>query len=215
MLFDTGPDSRIWLDNARRLGIDLSTIECVFLSHWHFDHSGAFPEVIAAISAARAVAGLSQPVIDLHPNRPDQRGLLLPSGVILLLPQQPTLDALALAGGEILTRDNPHPICDGFFFGSGAIDRVTDLAKMVTGNRPLHRPTLRFPSLTDTRRTPRMGAAADTREKEESRLGVVVGFGLINAVLGTCLVFISARSPLPGSCLNVHCRQCVLNAAAK
>ena len=215
MLFDTGPDSRIWLDNARRLGIDLSTIECVFLSHWHFDHSGAFPEVIAAISAARAVAGLSQPVIDLHPNRPDQRGLLLPSGVILLLPQQPTLDALALAGGEILTRDNPHPICDGFFFGSGAIDRVTDLAKMVTGNRPLHRPTLRFPSLTATRRTPRMGAAADTREKEESRLGVVVGFGLINAVLGTCLVFISARSPLPGSCLNVHCRQCVLNAAAK
>ena len=126
MLFDTGPDSRIWLDNARRLGIDLSTIECVFLSHWHFDHSGAFPEVIAAISAARAAAGLSQPVIDLHPNRPDQRGLLLPSGVILLLPQEPTFDTLAQAGGEILTRDNPHPICDGFFFGSGAIDRVTE-----------------------------------------------------------------------------------------
>ena len=129
MLFDTGPDSRIWLDNARRLDIDLSTIECVFLSHWHFDHSGAFPEVIAAISAARAAAGLSRPVIDLHPNRPDQRGILLPSGVILLQPPEATLDALAQAGGEVLTRDNPHPICDGFFYGSGAIDRVTEYEK--------------------------------------------------------------------------------------
>src|SRR5437868_11273674 len=53
MLFDVGPYPEIWLDNARRLAIDLSTIELVFLSHWHFDHSGGFPQVVAAICAAR------------------------------------------------------------------------------------------------------------------------------------------------------------------
>jgi 7,8-dihydropterin-6-yl-methyl-4-(beta-D-ribofuranosyl)aminobenzene 5'-phosphate synthase len=42
MLFDVGPYPDLWLDNGRRLAIDLSTIECI-LSHWHFDHSGGFP----------------------------------------------------------------------------------------------------------------------------------------------------------------------------
>jgi 7,8-dihydropterin-6-yl-methyl-4-(beta-D-ribofuranosyl)aminobenzene 5'-phosphate synthase len=125
MLFDVGPYPDVWLDNARRLAIDLSTIECIFLSHWHFDHSGGFPDVVAAISAARAAAGLGRPVVNLHPDRPDQRGVLLPSGTMLLLPQEPTFDIIAQAGGEVVTRDGPHAICGGFFFGSGAIDRVT------------------------------------------------------------------------------------------
>src|SRR5262249_55587011 len=125
MLFDVGPYPDVWLTNARRLAIDLSTIECVSLSHWHFDHSGAFPEVVAAISKARSAAGLAPPLVDLHPDRPDQRGILLPSGVMLMLPQEPAFADIAKAGGEIVTRDSPRPLCDGFFFGSGAIDRVT------------------------------------------------------------------------------------------
>ena len=39
MLFDVGPYPDLWLDNVRRLDVDLSKIESVFLSHWHFDHS--------------------------------------------------------------------------------------------------------------------------------------------------------------------------------
>ncbi|MGH6928023.1 MAG: MBL fold metallo-hydrolase, partial [Dongiaceae bacterium] len=71
MLFDVGPYPDLWLDNARRLAIDLATIECVFLSHWHFDHSGGFPEVVSAIAVARYTAGLPAPIVDLHPDRPD------------------------------------------------------------------------------------------------------------------------------------------------
>jgi len=125
MLFDVGPYPDLWLDNARRLGIDLSRIECIFLSHWHFDHSGGFPEVIAAITSARRAAGLARPIIDLHPNRPDQRGILLPSGTMIMFALEPTFEVLANAGGEIAAKSDPHPICGGFFFGSGAIDRVT------------------------------------------------------------------------------------------
>jgi 7,8-dihydropterin-6-yl-methyl-4-(beta-D-ribofuranosyl)aminobenzene 5'-phosphate synthase len=134
MLFDAGPYPDLWLDNARRLAIDLASIERVFLSHWHFDHSGAFPNLIAAIAAARAAAGLPRPVVDLHPDRPDQRGLLLPGGTMLLLPQEPTFDAIAAAGGEIAKRDDPHAVCGGFFFASGAIDRVTDYETGLVGH---------------------------------------------------------------------------------
>jgi len=134
MLFDVGPYPDIWLDNARRLAIDLSRIEHVFLSHWHFDHSGGFPKVVAAIRQARAEAGLARPIVDLHPERPDQRGILLPSGVMVMLPLEPTFEEIAQAGGEIAAHDEAHPICQGFFFGSGAIDRATEYETGLAGH---------------------------------------------------------------------------------
>jgi 7,8-dihydropterin-6-yl-methyl-4-(beta-D-ribofuranosyl)aminobenzene 5'-phosphate synthase len=133
-LFDVGPYPRLWLDNARCLDVDISTIEWVFLSHWHFDHSGGFPEVIAAVSKARSAAGLPPPTVDLHPDRPDQRGVLLPTGVMLMLPQEPTFEDIARTGAATITREDPHPICDGFFFGSGAIERVTDYETGLVGH---------------------------------------------------------------------------------
>jgi 7,8-dihydropterin-6-yl-methyl-4-(beta-D-ribofuranosyl)aminobenzene 5'-phosphate synthase len=90
LLFDVGPYADLWLDNARRLATDLSTIDCVFLSHWHFDHSGGLPAVLEAIASARSAAGLPSPIVDLHPNRPDQRGALMPNGLMLMLGQEPT-----------------------------------------------------------------------------------------------------------------------------
>jgi 7,8-dihydropterin-6-yl-methyl-4-(beta-D-ribofuranosyl)aminobenzene 5'-phosphate synthase len=54
VLFDVGPHGDVWVDNARRLGLDLAAIEAVFLSHWHWDHSGGLPVALAAISEARA-----------------------------------------------------------------------------------------------------------------------------------------------------------------
>ena len=138
MLFDVGPYPDLWLDNARRLDIDLTKIECVFLSHWHFDHSGGFPEVIAAIAEARSKAGLAPPLVDLHPKRPDQRGILLPSGVIAMLPDEPTFAEIAQAGGEIIKRDNPRPLCEGFFFASGAIERITEYETGLAGHHSFY-----------------------------------------------------------------------------
>jgi 7,8-dihydropterin-6-yl-methyl-4-(beta-D-ribofuranosyl)aminobenzene 5'-phosphate synthase len=101
VLFDAGPYGDVWIDNADRLGLDLSAIEAVFLSHWHWDHSGALPVVVRAIAHARQQSGLDGPIVDLHPDRPDQRGILTPSGVMLMLPREPTLDAIADAGGRV------------------------------------------------------------------------------------------------------------------
>ena len=137
-LFDVGPYPDLWLDNARRLDVDLAAIELVFLSHWHFDHSGGFPEVVAAIAAARAAADLPPPIVDLHPRRPDQRGILLPSGTLIMLPDEPTLAQIEAAGGKIGTTDKPHPLCGGFFFGSGEIERATDYETGLVGHHSFY-----------------------------------------------------------------------------
>ena len=44
VLFDVGPYGDVWLANAGRLAIDLSSIDVLFLSHWHWDHSGGLPD---------------------------------------------------------------------------------------------------------------------------------------------------------------------------
>ncbi|NIR32811.1 MAG: MBL fold metallo-hydrolase, partial [Gammaproteobacteria bacterium] len=134
VLFDVGPYPDVWLDNSRRLGVNLSAIECVLLSHWHFDHSGGFPAVISAIARARCAENLPLPVVDLHPDRPDQRGVLAPSGLMLMLPEEPTLSEISQAGAKIATHRHPHAICDGFFFASGEIDRRTDYEEGLTGH---------------------------------------------------------------------------------
>ena len=53
VLFDVGPYSDVWLANAERLAVDLSSIHVLFLSHWHWDHSGCITTVVAAIASVR------------------------------------------------------------------------------------------------------------------------------------------------------------------
>lgn len=138
LLFDVGPYPDLWLDNARRLDVDLAKIETVFLSHWHYDHSGALPEVIAGIAEARSAAGLAPPIVDLHPDRPDRRGLLAPSGTMFLIPKEPGFEDMRRAGGEIVTRDDPHALCNGLFYASGAIERVTEYETGLVGHYSFH-----------------------------------------------------------------------------
>ncbi|HEY7364991.1 MAG TPA: MBL fold metallo-hydrolase [Methylomirabilota bacterium] len=135
VLFDAGPYPDLWTANAARLGIDLASVEAVFLSHWHFDHSGALPAAVTAVADARRRAGRTQPLIaDLHPDRPDQRGVLLPTGTIRLLVPEPTFEALEAAGARVARHAEPHTLGEGFFFASGAIERVTAYERGLEGH---------------------------------------------------------------------------------
>jgi 7,8-dihydropterin-6-yl-methyl-4-(beta-D-ribofuranosyl)aminobenzene 5'-phosphate synthase len=185
MLFDTGPYPDVWLANADRLGIDLTGIECLFLSHWHFDHSGAFPEVIAAIAQARAAAGRPPPQVDLHPDRPDRRGVLTPSGVVLMLPDEPDIDRMRAAGGDVVTHADPHPLCDGFFFGSGEIDRVTDYETGLVGHHTFRGDDgAADPLIMDERYV-----AAYVRGRGVSVLSACSHAGIVNACLAARAAF--------------------------
>jgi len=50
VLFDTGGDGRRLLGNAERLGIDLSRIRHVVLSHIHFDHTGGLEGFLSQVA---------------------------------------------------------------------------------------------------------------------------------------------------------------------
>ncbi len=51
VLFDAGPD-QTFLDNAQKLGIDLSQVDIAFISHGHYDHGGGLPDFLKVNSKA-------------------------------------------------------------------------------------------------------------------------------------------------------------------
>ena len=133
VLFDVGPYGDVWLANAERLSVDLSSIEVLFLSHWHWDHSGGIPAVVAAISEARRRAGRAPLVVDVHPDRPDQRGILTPLDVFAMLPPEPTIEAIEAAGGHVVTHGDAHVVAD-LFVSSGDIPRQTTYETGLAGH---------------------------------------------------------------------------------
>ena len=49
VLMDTGGSFEKLTYNARALGLDLARLDAIFISHWHGDHCGALPELLASL----------------------------------------------------------------------------------------------------------------------------------------------------------------------
>ena len=192
MLFDAGPYGWLWKDNAAKLGVDLATIELIALSHWHSDHSGGLLDVVAAVAEARARAGRPAPVVDLHPDRPDQRGTLHANGTLILLPPEPRFEGLEAAGGRVVKRGEGRTLCDGFVFGSGSIARITDYEQGLVGHHTLRDDTLvADPLIMDER-----FVAAHVRGRGLTVLSACSHAGIVNVCL-------AARDSLHGIPLDV------------
>jgi 7,8-dihydropterin-6-yl-methyl-4-(beta-D-ribofuranosyl)aminobenzene 5'-phosphate synthase len=125
VLFDVGPSGDVWLSNAARLGIDLSDIDVLFASHWHGDHTRGIPAVVGAIAEARTRSGRPPLAVDVHPDRPDRRGILTSFGTFAMLPVEPTLAEIEDAGGQIATHADSHAVAGGVFLSSGDVPRTT------------------------------------------------------------------------------------------
>jgi 7,8-dihydropterin-6-yl-methyl-4-(beta-D-ribofuranosyl)aminobenzene 5'-phosphate synthase len=67
ILFDTGADGSVLLDNMRRLGVDPKEIEVVFLSHIHGDHTGGLAAFLARSPHVQVVVPAAFPVSFLQP----------------------------------------------------------------------------------------------------------------------------------------------------
>lgn len=53
LLFDTGWDGDLLLRNARVLGVDLSNIDGIMISHDHWDHAGGLPRVLKELGKVK------------------------------------------------------------------------------------------------------------------------------------------------------------------
>lgn len=48
ILFDAGSDGRILLENMSKMNLDLQSVDTVFMSHHHFDHTGGLASFLEA-----------------------------------------------------------------------------------------------------------------------------------------------------------------------
>jgi 7,8-dihydropterin-6-yl-methyl-4-(beta-D-ribofuranosyl)aminobenzene 5'-phosphate synthase len=118
ILFDTGLSPDAMVINAERLGIDLSEVQAVVLSHGHFDHAGG----LAGLAGKRGVRSL--PMI-VHPLVWTRRRLALPGREVEELP---TLSKRALEGEglAVIERRQPSLLVEGSVLVTGEVDRTTE-----------------------------------------------------------------------------------------
>lgn len=153
MLFDAGPEGQAWERNAGRLACDLASVERIQLSHWHRDHSGQFliPSIprlsmiliprtggmlkaVEMITSSKMKNSMSfKPVIvDLHPSRPEYRGINF-GEISVSLQADPSFSEIEASGGSVEKNEKVHTVLDDMFLISGEIPRVTAYEKGVTG----------------------------------------------------------------------------------
>jgi len=118
VLFDTGLSPEAMVTNAGRLGIDLSGLHAIVISHGHFDHAGG----LAGLAARRGTR--SVPMV-VHPLVWTRRRLALPGG---RADDWPTLSKGALTGEgfEVIERRQPSLVAGGSILITGEVDRTTD-----------------------------------------------------------------------------------------
>jgi len=63
ILFDTGASGEVLLNNIKVLGIDVQRIDCIFISHNHFDHTGGLESFLEQNKNVRLYVPGSYPSI--------------------------------------------------------------------------------------------------------------------------------------------------------
>src|SRR5215472_10155061 len=161
----------------------------MMLTSWVVVHSNIGtgpnePGRSAAISRSRLDEGLPPPIVDLHPDRPDQRGIMTPAGTLVLLNPEPTFEAIESAGGRVTKHSEAHVLA-GFFFVSGEIERVTSYEAGFVGHHTVRDGhTVPDPLILDER-----FLAARVRGRGVRVLSPCSHAGVVNAALGALGAF--------------------------
>jgi len=128
VLFDTGISSDGVVTNAKRMGLNLSAVECIVLSHGHYDHFGGLLPTLSVINKN------DLPII-VHEHMFKTRGVANADGTIRKHPAFPKEDQVKPA--KYITTRQPYLIADDMMLVTGEIPRRTRFEKGFTQQRVL------------------------------------------------------------------------------
>ena len=126
ILFDTGVSSKGVIINAKRMGIDLSEVSYIVLSHGHYDHFGGLQAIVKAVNK------IDLPIIT-HEDMVKRRGTASLKGDIREYPLFPSLEQLTPA--KIVNTKKPHLIANDLACITGEIPRKVTFEKGLMQNK--------------------------------------------------------------------------------
>jgi 7,8-dihydropterin-6-yl-methyl-4-(beta-D-ribofuranosyl)aminobenzene 5'-phosphate synthase len=124
LLFDTGPEGAIFIRNCANLGIRLGEVECIAVSHGHWDHMAALPAAIDAITAGGGAVE-----VHVNPGMFNERAIKLASGTIVPVAKVPSPAEMEARGAKVVNRPDARLLLDGHFYYSGEIPRLSSFEK--------------------------------------------------------------------------------------
>lgn len=128
VLFDSGGSPEGVVTNAQRIGLNLSEIESIILSHGHPDHCGGLLTVLGVINKENL------PVI-VHEDMFKTRGVVNPDGTVRKYPDFPTENQVKPA--RYVKTKQPCLVVDDAILVTGEIPRKTDFEKGFLQQRAL------------------------------------------------------------------------------
>ena len=129
LLFDTGPESAVYVRNCVNLGIPFGDVEAIAITHGHWDHMAALPATIDQV-----IARGGRVTVHVNPGMFNERAVRLGDGRIVPVVSVPSPADLERRGARVVNDAEPRLLLDGHFYYSGEIPRVTPFEK----GRPDH-----------------------------------------------------------------------------
>jgi 7,8-dihydropterin-6-yl-methyl-4-(beta-D-ribofuranosyl)aminobenzene 5'-phosphate synthase len=126
ILFDTGCSSDGVIVNAACMGVNLKEVDCIVLSHGHYDHTGGL------LSALKAIHKADLPVI-IHEDVFKIRGTANPDGTVRAYPKFPTKEQLKRT--RLTVTKQPFLLPGDRVLVTGEIPRETSFEKGYLGHK--------------------------------------------------------------------------------